>query len=181
MPNALTAVSRYVVSGDRRVHVSGCSLQGKQAEHYPAVDGWTKLAVVHRVTGEPWGKVCERCMFNAPDGSEQLGFGDLLEPAPTATPERLRDEGMAAADRAAPVEWRQAVDDTISRLAALGEPFTSDDVSEFTGDCPNGSQGAMGARFSAAVTRKLIRAVGKRPSKRPTVHNHKVTEWVGTP
>lgn len=98
----------------------------------------------------------------------QMNIGDLL-----------RDVGMQRADLAQPDQWRTAVDDEINRLAALGEPFTADDVSSVVGDSPTGSQGAMGARFNAAARRRVIRRVGYVPSRRPSVHSHPVALWQG--
>lgn len=92
---------------------------------------------------------------------------------------KLRDHGMLIADLVQPEEWRAAVDDQIAALAATGEPFTADDVSAVVGDSPTGSQGAMGARFNAAVRRKVIVRVGYVPSRRPTVHLHPVAQWIG--
>lgn len=90
-----------------------------------------------------------------------------------------RDVGMAAADAVQPDEWRAAVDEQIDRLARLGQPFVADDVSAIVGDSPTGSQGAMGARFQAAVKRGAIRRVGYVPSRRASVHAHPVAQWVG--
>lgn len=99
------------------------------------------------------------------------GQGDLIA--------FLKAQGQQRADAAQPEEWRAAVDIRIEALAASGDPFTSDDVSRSTGDSPTGSPGAMGARFSAAVKRGVIRRVGYVPSRRVSVHGHPVALWVG--
>jgi hypothetical protein len=92
---------------------------------------------------------------------------------------KLRDHGMTIATIVQPDEWRAAVDDRIAALAATGEPFTADDVSSVVGDSPTGSQGAMGARFNAAVRRRVIVCVGYVPSRRTSTHLHRVAQWVG--
>jgi hypothetical protein len=91
----------------------------------------------------------------------------------------LKAQGQAVADASQPLAWKNNVDVVIARLARTGQPFTSDDVSAITGDSPTGSQGAMGARFSHAARRGVIRRRGYVPSRRPSVHAHPVAEWVG--
>jgi hypothetical protein len=96
-----------------------------------------------------------------------------------AEAEARKTQGQARADSAQPDEWKQTVDRVITALASTGQPFTSDDVSQVTGDSPTGSQGAMGARFSHAARRGVIRRCGYVPSKRASVHMHPVAQWVG--
>lgn len=71
------------------------------------------------------------------------------------------------------------VDAVIDTLAATGQPFTADDVNALTGDSPTGSRGAAGARFAYAARRGVIQRVGYVPSKRPSVHAHPVSLWMG--
>lgn len=97
-----------------------------------------------------------------------------------SSPEQLRDEGMARALAAQTAAWRDAVRAEIERRAALGVPFTSDDVSAVTGDSPTGSRGAMGAAFRSASQRGVIRSVGMVKSRRRTVHAKRVEQWCGT-
>lgn len=93
--------------------------------------------------------------------------------------EALKQQGMAIATAAQPQDWKDRVDAVIETLALLGRPFTSDDVSAAAGDSPTGSQGAMGARFSHAARRGVIRRIGYVPSQRPSVHGHPVAQWLG--
>jgi hypothetical protein len=91
----------------------------------------------------------------------------------------LKEQGQARASAVQPQDWKDRVDAEISRRARQGDPFTADDVSAVVGDSPTGSQGAMGARFSHAARRGVIRRVGYVPSKRASVHGHPVAEWRG--
>lgn len=90
----------------------------------------------------------------------------------------LAELGMAAADNAQPEDWKEHVDRVITQMAKTGQPFTSDHVSAITGDSPTGSRGAMGARFSYAAKRGVIRKCYT-PSLRPSVHGHEVKQWIG--
>lgn len=99
---------------------------------------------------------------------------DIFEQA-----EALKAQGQAVADASQPVAWKNNVDHVIAVLARTGMPFTSDDVSAITGDSPTGSQGAMGARFSHAARRGVIRRIGYVTSRRISVHGHPVAQWVG--
>jgi hypothetical protein len=91
-----------------------------------------------------------------------------------------RDRGMAMADRAADAQWKARVDAAIDHLAACTEPFTAEDVRLIAGDPPS-HPNAMGARFSAAAQRGVIRSVGFRAAERVSLHRHPIREWVGIP
>lgn len=93
--------------------------------------------------------------------------------------EALKAQGQALADASQPLAWKANVDYVIGLLAQAGIPFTADDVSAITGDSPTGSQGALGARFSHAARKGVIKRVGYVPSKRPSVHMHPVAQWLG--
>jgi hypothetical protein len=96
-----------------------------------------------------------------------------------AQAEALKARGQALADSSQPLAWKNNVDAVIAMLARQGEPFTSDDVSALTGDSPTGSRGAMGARFSHAAKKGIIRRCGYTPSRRAAVHMHPVSLWIG--
>jgi hypothetical protein len=96
-----------------------------------------------------------------------------------AEAEARKAQGQAIADASQPLAWKNNVDTVIAMLARTGKPFTSDDVSAITGDSPTGSQGAMGARFSYAAKRGVIRRCGYTPSRRAAVHMHPVSMWIG--
>lgn len=96
-----------------------------------------------------------------------------------ATGESEKQLGMARADAAAEVAWRERVDDAIRLLAAGGGEFTADDVREMTG-APPSHPNAMGARFFHAAKVGVIRSVGFKKSERASLHAHHIRVWTGT-
>lgn len=125
------------------------------------------------VDGQPidlwWRNVrrsrCKECIRNPQRG---VGAGRALA-----------DRGIAVADAHVNDEWKVAVDAAIYRLAGIGIPFTSDDVTAVTGPAPNGSNGAMGGRFSAAAKADLIHCVGLTNSSRAAGHARGLRVWQG--
>jgi len=95
-----------------------------------------------------------------------------------AEAERRRDEGMALAEEAADVDWKDAWRQTIRLLAAIGDPFCSDDVRAIAGD-PWDHPNAAGSLFNSAAREGIIRHVGYRRSDRAALHRHPVALWVG--
>lgn len=87
--------------------------------------------------------------------------------------------GMTAASEHAGPEWNDRCDFVIWLKAATGEKFTSEDVRELAGDPP--SPGAMGARFAAAASARIIKQVGWRTATRPQLHGHVLRQWRGIP
>lgn len=102
----------------------------------------------------------------------------LADITPRRDGEREKQVGVARANGAASPPWKAAWDGAIEKLAAAGEPFTSDDVRVIAGG-PTDHPNAAGARFLAASRRGLIRSVGYRPSDRASLHRHPLTLWVG--
>lgn len=92
--------------------------------------------------------------------------------------ELLKEQGTRRADQAADAVWKQLADAAIDRLAATGQPFTTDDVRELGVPDPS-SPKAWGARMLSAAKSGRIRRVGYQPSRRPSVHAHPVAVWVG--
>ena len=91
--------------------------------------------------------------------------------------ERLKEEGMAQVALAESPLWIHAADKAVRFLAAIGRPFTADDVRDLAGDPrhPN----AFGARLNAHARTGLIRRVGYRPSDRAERHRAIIAVWVG--
>lgn len=90
----------------------------------------------------------------------------------------LKEQGMAAADGAADLVWRAAVDDAILTLAVTGGEFTAEDVRAIAGDPPD-HPNALGARFSSAAKRGEIVRVGFRIATRASRHSHPIAVWRG--
>ncbi len=80
----------------------------------------------------------------------------------------LRDEGVARANGNADAWWRSCADAAISHLAALGRPFTADDVQALIPAADHPSR--MGARFHVAVRAGVIHPIGYALSTRPSRH-----------
>lgn len=177
MPNALALTYRYVVSADGRVHQSDCPIKGRRTHPWPEFDGKRPVEVLGIITAQAGGLACDRCVHDAPDGSEQLGFGHLDEADP-ALPEQLKEQGIAVANANAKQDWVRAADQAIDQLAATGQPFTADDVRALGIPDPE-SPKAWGARFNTAARTGRIRRVGYVPSRRPSVHAHPIAQWVG--
>jgi hypothetical protein len=91
---------------------------------------------------------------------------------------RLRDRGMALADEAADVDWKDAWRQAITLLAGIGDPFTSDDVRAIAGE-PWDHANATGSLFNAAARQGVIRRIGYRQSDRATRHKNVVALWIG--
>ena len=92
--------------------------------------------------------------------------------------EYRRDIGMALAEEAADIDWKDAWRQTIALLAAIGDPFCSDDVRAIAGD-PWDHPNAAGSLFTKAARDGLIRQVGYRKSDRVALHRHPVALWIG--
>jgi hypothetical protein len=94
--------------------------------------------------------------------------------------EYRRDIGMALAEEAADIDWKDAWRQTIALLAAIGDPFCSDDVRAIAGD-PWDHPNAAGAIMRRAATEGLIELIGYRKSERPALHSHPIGLWRGIP
>lgn len=92
--------------------------------------------------------------------------------------ETLKADGMDRAEQAADDGWKHNWRQAIALLAALGEPFTSDDVRGIAGE-PWNHPNACGALFNGAARDGLIRQVGYRKSERARLHSHPLTLWQG--
>jgi hypothetical protein len=90
---------------------------------------------------------------------------------------------MALAATAVPA-WSILARLAIDQLAATGADFTSEDVVALVG-LPRGKPGtnrnnAVGAAFSGAARRGVIREVGRTNASRPALHARRLTVWRGT-
>lgn len=77
----------------------------------------------------------------------------------------------------APADWKNAASAVLARLAATGEPFTTDDVWAQVPQPPEPR--ALGALIRAAAQAGKIRRVGWRESSRPECHCRPVAMWTG--
>lgn len=80
-------------------------------------------------------------------------------------------------ESAAPPDWLWSARNLIERLAATGEPFTTDDVWQALPQPPEPR--AIGALIRAAAKAGKIRRVGWRESSRPECHRRPVAMWEG--
>lgn len=87
----------------------------------------------------------------------------------------LKAEGQALVLEHEEETWKHAAALEIEALAAIGQPFTAEDVAALVGrpTRPN----AMGAAMSAAVRRGQIRRVGYRTATRPDAHARVIAVW----
>lgn len=91
--------------------------------------------------------------------------------------EVLKSAGMARADEAEPEEWKARADQAIARLAALGKPFTAEDVRAICGDPEHVN--AFGSRLAYAARKGIIRSVGFEEAERPSRHRAVLRIWIG--
>ncbi len=99
---------------------------------------------------------------------------------------RNPDPGQIALDAAlkrvednAPADWKFRAERAVRRLAAEGEPFTTDDVWKLVGTPPEPR--ALGAVMVAVRRSGGIVPTGEfRRSNRPECHKRDVKVWVGT-
>ena len=90
----------------------------------------------------------------------------------------LRDQGAAQVSGNTPDEWRNYVDGIIVTMALSDQPFTAEDVRDFSGDPPN-HPNAMGARFLSAVKRGVIVRSGFANSRRRSRHAGMIAVYRG--
>lgn len=88
-----------------------------------------------------------------------------------------REAGMRATTEASDTLARNAVDQAIRTFAERGTPFS---IENFRGLLPDVRPSLVGARFSAAAKRGVIRAVGFERSTLPSTHGAWVRTWIGT-
>jgi hypothetical protein len=85
---------------------------------------------------------------------------------------------MALADENADQHWKASFQAEGERLAALGVPFTSEDITRSVGQPPPGtSPNAVGASMNRLVRRLDLVRVGFVKSTRPTMHASIVSQW----
>lgn len=91
---------------------------------------------------------------------------------------RARDRAMAEAEaRRAADQDRAVIDQAITHLAALGRPFSANQVRELL---PVVSPALVGARFLAAARDGLIKAVGVTQASHTAGHGRLLRVWRGT-
>ena len=94
-------------------------------------------------------------------------------------------EGMAAAIRGAYTslpEWEAAFRAMGALLAARGQTFTSEDITERVGfyrEPGTNRNNAVGALMSGMAKEGLIRRVGRAASKLPRQHGAEISVWRG--
>lgn len=88
----------------------------------------------------------------------------------------LKADALARVNDAAPEDFRTRIDAAIRSAAALGEPFSANDLRATFADVPGP---LIGARFNAAAKAGVIRRIGYVTSTKASTHGHPVAEWVG--
>lgn len=79
-------------------------------------------------------------------------------------------------------EWTEAFNAQLAVLAASGQAFTSEDVTEVVGfyrEPGTNQNNAVGALMSAAAHSGLTRRVGERPSRLTRQHGALIAVWRG--
>lgn len=103
------------------------------------------------------------------------------EPDPGAAA-RAKAEGIAQADAGAPDAFRKGALECIVWLAALGEPFTADDVwmmLERTGGPLPPTPAALGPVFLRAARLGYVTKTGRMVSTVFKRRHRDLTEWIG--
>lgn len=106
-------------------------------------------------------------------------LGELDERGQITLGEALKHNGMEHAEVAAD-EWKRTWEQAIHLLAAIGDPFTSDDVRAIAGE-PWNHPNACGSLFHKASRAGVIRVIGYRKSERARLRRHPLTVWEGVP
>lgn len=92
-------------------------------------------------------------------------------------PEHALQAALDLVEANAPADWKNAATAVLARLAATGEPFTTDDVWAALPRPPEPR--ALGALIRSAAIAGKIRRVGWRISERPECHRRPVAMWTG--
>lgn len=92
-------------------------------------------------------------------------------------PDQALQAALTQVEANAPADWKNAASAVLARLAASGEPFTTDDVWAALPHPPEPR--AIGALIRAAAHAGRIRRVGWRASSRPECHARPVAMWTG--
>lgn len=90
-------------------------------------------------------------------------------------------QDQAASSRAA-AQWWAAAWQALLQLAASGEPFTSEHITEQVGlprRSATGANSAMGALIGTASRAGIIRLVGSTTAARPISHGAQIGLWEG--
>jgi hypothetical protein len=87
------------------------------------------------------------------------------------------EAALAQVEANAPTDWKNAAAAVLARLAATGEPFSTDDIWAALEQPPEPR--AIGALIRAAAQAGKIRRVGWRTSSRPECHSRPVAMWAG--
>lgn len=94
--------------------------------------------------------------------------------------ERRKEEGQKLVTKHQTVLWKDAIAVIIDQVAALGDPFTNDDVraaAQLDGLGEPTHPNAWGAATSAASKRGDIKPCGYTTSKQPSRHGAVVRLW----
>jgi hypothetical protein len=192
----LLSFERAAPRGPTKEHVVrevfGISLSRYQAQLDRAIDHFLARALAPDLVARLRALRDRRRRHRFPPSTTAPEGSDFPMPIPGQVDlgELAKERGMARADFAVSVEWKDRADDAIAELAArvdeYGEPvpFTAEDVREIAGDPdrPN----AMGGRISSAANPTKDRPALIRPSgrllraNRPEAHRHANPLWVGT-
>lgn len=90
----------------------------------------------------------------------------------------LRDQGVACANGSMDRWWRSTATAGLVHLAALGRPFTADDLRDLGIPEPS-HPNYVGALFIGASKAGVIRPVGFAQARRPSRHASWMRQWVG--
>jgi hypothetical protein len=90
----------------------------------------------------------------------------------------LRDQGVARANGSMDRWWRSCATAGLVHLAALGRPFTADDLRDLGVPEPS-HPNYVGALFIGASKAGVIRPVGFAQARRPSRHASWMRQWVG--
>lgn len=89
-----------------------------------------------------------------------------------------RDEGFAQAESADPTCWnRRLINQVITHYAALGKPFSANDLDHWL---PDVRHALIGRQFQALSQAGVIRPVGWTISARKSTHASPIRVWRGT-
>lgn len=106
----------------------------------------------------------------------QRGFAFVQHPDLCDCTALTKETALAAVNTAAPEDFAARIDAAIRSAAALGTPFSANDLRAAFSDAPGP---LVGARFNAAAKAGLIEHVGYVPSSKANTHGHDLKLWRG--
>lgn len=90
--------------------------------------------------------------------------------------EHLKENGMALVSLYAEHQWQERFKAVARQVAAMGKPFTSEEIMGHIGE-PPGHRNVIGATMNAIVRELKLKRIGYCKARRPSRHAAIVAIW----